>query len=1506
MAKDFRASQIQTTQIISSGSSGTNAKIVVYPVEKQSTSSPNQGVIDPAKFSTGSIGNDIFLYVSGGIGERNLASGSITVFGGDVHISGNLTSDQQQFENLFRLGLVDYATTIQTSSNPEIVGQVIFPADEFSGSLTLRAILASTEVSGVSTIKLFNISSSSYVDIAGPSQQELAVTGTTPTQVESVDLFTAAGFNTTASNFYELQCFSSADSNTALVGGAELRPSGTFTAQTIITSSNIFISGTWIDGGGKLRTTASVAVDGAGGFADNVGSDVYFFVSGTFGSGSSGDAVSVFGGDVRISGTLAVGTSSIFIDNDSISFTTPSANLAYSSSFVLAPFSASQNSSIAGVRIYGGDGGGSATSQRDGGYVEIYTGTGSNSVNPVQAGHGGAFRVVGGKGGNSGTGFGGDGGNIIFTAGSGGNSTNTSGGEGGGFQFIGGAGGSGLGTEHGGSFTFVGGHRGSTSNARGGGFTFRMGNGSSLSNNNSRDGDFIVSGAGNFGSRVSLESVQKISIGLASGVTSTSTGSDTWVYVSGAVNGKGTSAGRMVTYGGSVHISGNLTVDGTAPGGSLQEAYLAGDTITVNSLTGSVTITGDASPSASLRVAATDVNETAVEVMNASNTLDLIRLFGNDSNFGGAAMLLRSNGSFPSYIGWQENSTTPMSKGSSTPAQIYFHGGNNALTLTTDGNQEIWLADGGAFGGNLAVFDPATATGGGQVYLLPNKVNGIVYNSGSMIMRGTASIGTTNTHGTDISMVVTGVVGGKNTVGSSTALFLGDVHVSGNLSVDGTAPGGNNIWQSTTNELTFNTGSIEITGSALIKNTILVLSEGLSLSGGLTSFSSPSGVIGLPYQGFIRTQLHPSDNGTWRTVIGYGDLNGIGIPIENVLYLGDGSSAGNGWVNWSDENLFLALNTTGSAFLTPNGFTIAGADLGFASSKGSDVFFWVSGARDSINSTVDGVSVFGGDVYVSGNMVVGPTLFLSQGLTEPNQPITTQASGTFAIPYGGRMLARRFDNAAWMNVIRVTADPLGSGRENCLLLGDGNIEKNAISAGSAVLILDELTGSVWQSPEGLTIQGNGLNGATTYGQDVYFYVSGTITSGSSTDAISVFGGSVRVSGTLAVGSSSLFIRDGLVSSSGSLELNTFVLTGSAPDFRIQAGNAPHADAAGGNIIIRTGHAGERTSGKRGAGSLTVTLGSGSYSTSVAGDTGGAFSLTSGDGGAAAGSATFAGNAGGINFAGGNGGAGTGTSSTGGIGGGFSFACGTGGASTNAAGGDGGDFQITLGSAGEGAGAVPGEAGTYKVLGGTIADAHFVNSGSVCQIGAETAAGSTQKFRHISFNGVLPGQTGFVGSDIVFYVSGAVSGANASTPGIAVFGGDLHSSGNLIYGHSEDAFNQKIVTLHRTTGSEVGTALTYAVTGSKLYDFDFTIMAVGTGSGITKRFKRNLSVAAFDSPFILENTVFVTVPDVTGSAAADVLDVAFEVSSSNLLVYVSGTTSQSVTWQVRGEITKQSN
>jgi hypothetical protein len=96
MPIDFRASQIQTNKIIASGSTGTatGAQLVIYPHLADDGTSPNQGFIDQSVFVTSSIGTDVFLYVSGGIGERNVGGAqSISVFGGDLHVSGNLTVD---------------------------------------------------------------------------------------------------------------------------------------------------------------------------------------------------------------------------------------------------------------------------------------------------------------------------------------------------------------------------------------------------------------------------------------------------------------------------------------------------------------------------------------------------------------------------------------------------------------------------------------------------------------------------------------------------------------------------------------------------------------------------------------------------------------------------------------------------------------------------------------------------------------------------------------------------------------------------------------------------------------------------------------------------------------------------------------------------------------------------------------------------------------------------------------------------------------------------------------------------------------------------------------------------------------------------------------------------------------------------------------------------------------------------------------------------------------------
>jgi len=88
---DFRSNQIQTNKIIASGSTGTNAKILIYDVSADiGGASANQGIINPNAFSTSSIGNDVFVYISGSSGSIGTDTPGALVAGGDVLISGTL------------------------------------------------------------------------------------------------------------------------------------------------------------------------------------------------------------------------------------------------------------------------------------------------------------------------------------------------------------------------------------------------------------------------------------------------------------------------------------------------------------------------------------------------------------------------------------------------------------------------------------------------------------------------------------------------------------------------------------------------------------------------------------------------------------------------------------------------------------------------------------------------------------------------------------------------------------------------------------------------------------------------------------------------------------------------------------------------------------------------------------------------------------------------------------------------------------------------------------------------------------------------------------------------------------------------------------------------------------------------------------------------------------------------------------------------------------------------
>jgi len=313
MPVDFRASQLQTNKIIASGSTGTpsNALLLIYPITRQDAGTPNQGIINTAgAFGLGGIGTDVFMYVSGGIGQKGVsASNSITVFGGDLHVSGNFSyqgSAPFATSSFFRLGVVDYASTLSTASQPEVIGQVVFSANEFSGTLTLRGMLSSTAPATTASVKFWNLTSGAYVDIAGVGQNTLSVVGLTPILTSSVNLIGASGFSTSSQHVYELQLFTNTGSATAYAGGWELRPSGTFAALTLSysTSSAFYTSGTWVEGipSPRLRTTASVALHTS--FAQEMGADVFFFVSGSISSGSAAARNAVFGGTLITSGNL--------------------------------------------------------------------------------------------------------------------------------------------------------------------------------------------------------------------------------------------------------------------------------------------------------------------------------------------------------------------------------------------------------------------------------------------------------------------------------------------------------------------------------------------------------------------------------------------------------------------------------------------------------------------------------------------------------------------------------------------------------------------------------------------------------------------------------------------------------------------------------------------------------------------------------------------------------------------------------------------------------------------------------------------------------------------------------------------------------------------------------------------------------------------------------------------------------------------------------------------------
>ena len=100
MATDFRAQRIRTNSLIVSRSDAGNASFIIY--SGSSASNSTGGISDPNMFT--GVGSDCFLFVSGtktdhGTGmSRGHKHSAVTLFGGDIIVSGTLYAERQVIE----------------------------------------------------------------------------------------------------------------------------------------------------------------------------------------------------------------------------------------------------------------------------------------------------------------------------------------------------------------------------------------------------------------------------------------------------------------------------------------------------------------------------------------------------------------------------------------------------------------------------------------------------------------------------------------------------------------------------------------------------------------------------------------------------------------------------------------------------------------------------------------------------------------------------------------------------------------------------------------------------------------------------------------------------------------------------------------------------------------------------------------------------------------------------------------------------------------------------------------------------------------------------------------------------------------------------------------------------------------------------------------------------------------------------------------------------------------
>ena len=314
MAKDFSAKQIRTNTLIASGGvGGTRAGLAIY-----SASIASNFVGGTTKDATlwDDVGDDVFLFVSGSKGSKvsrldpNNGDVGVSLFGGDVVVSGTM-----------------YAERMVVEVDGSVTGSLLV-----SGSLI------------VSQSALLENGLTVLLSKPGPTSNALYISGSGTTG-NTYARITDSSLDFTKKlsalwGIYDTQN-SSYHGDTAFVGGGtdtDLALRANNADKVVITS------------GSYARNTGRMLIFSGGNATDADHnqikySDVNFFVSGSIGSRGSTVAVAggdpqnlgtaLFGGDVHVSGALSTEGGISISSSDTLQFTASMVDIGWDPSDIL-------------------------------------------------------------------------------------------------------------------------------------------------------------------------------------------------------------------------------------------------------------------------------------------------------------------------------------------------------------------------------------------------------------------------------------------------------------------------------------------------------------------------------------------------------------------------------------------------------------------------------------------------------------------------------------------------------------------------------------------------------------------------------------------------------------------------------------------------------------------------------------------------------------------------------------------------------------------------------------------------------------------------------------------------------------------------------------------------------------------------------------------------------------------------------------------------------------------